>query len=610
MHQPSVGPPKARFHFLSSLRTRLLAVFLAILCPILLLQLYIYSWSTESISRELTTAAATNVTYLKNQFVDNIQSITLQMEYLLVSKEVNTFFVHGAALSDSAYYLQISDIMGRMLDIRYGNPTLYAIRVYFPMLKREIVVSDARNRTSLPSSLITVEGSSTYLMTDGEIEELTQRYQRQKTLLSKKDGELYLLYGRQSATGGTPQYITQAVLNQEKLADQLGSFDMYNDKKAFLIHPDSGTVLASRTELTDIGGYLCENLARTQDEEVHSQQICFDNQHYLAFYISSNPMRVTFVQLIDDASLNAIPLRLRKLITIISLMAALGMGFYGLSMQRLVNRPVRDLVDGFRIAGQGKLNQRLKSDYSDEFNQLSSGYNAMTTQLEQLFQKNYEQTILLQQATLKQMQSQIQPHFLYNSFFMLRHAIRNEDSERAEKICDYLGHYFQYITQQDRDFLPLKQEYDHMLTYVAIQTMRFQPRLRTEIELLSTGMAELMVPRLVLQPILENAMEYGIPSAEALVRVHFQLVAGVLTINVEDSGTELEEKAIEALNERLGQTLPLSGSHALENIHRRLVLLYGRDCGLRFTRSELGGLNVEMRLKPGTETLPIRGEAR
>ena len=96
----------------------------------------------------------------------------------------------------------------------------------------------------------------------------------------------------------------------------------------------------------------------------------------------------------------------------------------------------------------------------------------MTDRLEELIDTNYRQTITLQQAQLKTLQAQINPHFLYNSFFFLRSMLEDEDTETAAKFTGYLGKYFRYITKADGSLLTLESEYDHAVTFLKIQLMQ------------------------------------------------------------------------------------------------------------------------------------------
>lgn len=199
---------------------------------------------------------------------------------------------------------------------------------------------------------------------------------------------------------------------------------------------------------------------------------------------------------------------------------------------------------------------------------------------------------------MKHLQAQINPHFLYNSFYLLSHLVKMEDQEAAEKLSRYLGDYFRYITDQSRNVLPLQEEYDHAVIYLSIQLMRFGHRVCAEIEPVPKAFASLAVPRLILQPLLENVLEHGIEADDQVrVKLSFHWEAPYLRIWVEDSGSALADQTISRLNAQCESEETPAG-HALSNIHRRLAIHYGDPvCGLSFSRSPLGGLRVCLTVK-------------
>ena len=136
------------------------------------------------------------------------------------------------------------------------------------------------------------------------------------------------------------------------------------------------------------------------------------------------------------------------------------------------------------------------------------------------------------------------------------------------------------------------------MTYLNIQKMRFENRVYDEIEPLPQEAASLIVPRLILQPLLENALEHGIGTAkQLLIKLSFHFDEPYLQIFIEDSGSTLTDETISRLN-ALCQSKETPINHALNNIHSRLIIYYGDPaCGLFFSRSALGGLQVCMTIK-------------
>ena len=157
--------------------------------------------------------------------------------------------------------------------------------------------------------------------------------------------------------------------------------------------------------------------------------------------------------------------------------------------------------------------------------------------LDNLIHKVYEQKILTQRAELKQLQSQINPHFLYNRFFNIYRLAKDEDCENIVLFSKYLGNYYQYITRNAASEVPLSAEYEHAVNYCSIQKFRFDGRLEIRLSPLPEAFRSLKVPRMIIQPILENAFEHGlnqVPSPSLCLNIFQEDDA--LILSVENNG--------------------------------------------------------------------------
>ena len=200
---------------------------------------------------------------------------------------------------------------------------------------------------------------------------------------------------------------------------------------------------------------------------------------------------------------------------------------------------------------------------------------------------------LTQQAQLKQLQAQINPHFLYNTYFMLSRKITRMDYDGAEEISKHLGHYFKYLTRDGSDSLPLRQEVEHAKSYAAIQQNRFSDRITVQFDDLPEVYAGLIVPRLIIQPLLENSFGHGLEKLEhdGLLRLRYTGDTQNLNITVEDNGKDAADETIETLRESLDDP-NVQEVTGLINIHRRLKIYFHGKAGLDIQRSELGGIAV------------------
>ncbi|VTR43115.1 Inner membrane protein ypdA [Actinobacillus pleuropneumoniae] len=280
----------------------------------------------------------------------------------------------------------------------------------------------------------------------------------------------------------------------------------------------------------------------------------------------------------------------------------LAIAIYAVSTYKLVHKPLLLLVQSFRKMEDGMFNIRIRHGQRDEFGYLYDRFNHMLIKLQHLIDQDFRHKLMMQRAELKQLQSQINPHFLYNSFFILSSLAKTGDVTQIELFTNMLGEYFRFITRNDADNVPLLEETRHSRIYTEIQKLRFSRRIRVEFGELPMEMETLKVPRLIIQPIIENAYEHSLEKMQddGLLRVAFHLDDDEASIVIEENGNGLTNNEIEALNRRLERTSESAESlevTGLINIHRRIALTYGESSGLVLSRSPLNGLRVQIRIR-------------
>ncbi len=215
-------------------------------------------------------------------------------------------------------------------------------------------------------------------------------------------------------------------------------------------------------------------------------------------------------------------------------------------------------------------------------------------------ENDLKQQILVSKANLKQLQSQINPHFMYNSYFILYRPIKRKDDANALKLAEYLGKFFQYVTRNADDEKKLSEEIDQARNYAVIQQFRFREAVDIQIDDVPDTIASVYVPRLILQPILENAFNYVYEVTEGqtmVLRISYDVRSANLFDVIVENGGSIEESTIESIRERLKDPNDKIETTALVNIHRRLQIYYGKESGLLVDRSALGGLRVTLHIE-------------
>ncbi|MCD1261161.1 sensor histidine kinase [Paenibacillus athensensis] len=267
----------------------------------------------------------------------------------------------------------------------------------------------------------------------------------------------------------------------------------------------------------------------------------------------------------------------------------------------VITKPMKHIVISMKKFQKGDFTQQVPVNSRDEIGQLASGYNIMVKRIHELIENVFESEIRQKQSELKVLQSQINPHFLYNTLNTIAwSAEKNKDPLVAEMIYSLSG-MFKISLSAGRDVIPLDQELKLAEHYLFLQKMRFPDKLTYEIEV-TTDIRDFSVPKLLVQPLVENAVVHGIePLSGDVGHIHVAVVVpeegGVLHLEITDNGVGIAEEALEKLREKLRSGEPASSteqSYALLNIRNRLRLYYGEEAAMEI--DSVGGSGTRIRL--------------
>lgn len=310
----------------------------------------------------------------------------------------------------------------------------------------------------------------------------------------------------------------------------------------------------------------------------------------LSQYIDSiDTYLVTYTRLNDFLN----PLNRNHRVFFISILVVLIIGLLVIAMfYRNFYRNVYLLLKRFHQVEQGDYSTRIKVHSGNEFDNLFQSFNHMVEQIQALFVSLKTETDLRQNAELKQLQAQINPHFLYNSLFFIM-SMAKTSPDAVMRMSKHLAEYYRYMTNINSREVTLASELklaDHYLAIMAL-CKQIDYRITLPLELGSRRMMPLMV-----QPIVENAIQHGIEGHQGAHRVFVEVedMNGGLRIVISNDGKGLSPEEIAQLMERIENEEPPEGTKGigLWNINRRVKNSYGERSGLHFMTNEWGGLTV------------------
>lgn len=397
------------------------------------------------------------------------------------------------------------------------------------------------------------------------------------------------LYSREKE----PNFYLQVVLDEEQLTDNLNTFAAKGGGSCW-VNPLMEWFLED-TAAEGMGQEIVAQLLRQGDGFDKMMEVQADGRDYLVSVAQSQYLGM-LVQYYPKESVLAQPNRYSRLFAVFMIGALCLTVLFSRYTEKMVNRPLQKLYEAFRVLQQGNMDIQISHSASDEFEYIYEGFNNMTRQLHRLIDEVYVQKNLAQKSELKQLQAQINPHFLYNSFFLLSRRVKRGDMENAGVLADYLGTYFQFLTRNASDTVPLLKEMEHAECYARIQGTRFASRIDVILEELPEAAARLTVPRLIVQPVLENAFEHGLEDKEedGILKVFYSMDAEYIRIQIENNGDTTQEE-IDKMRGRLKDDYDGEVT-GLVNIHRRLKSFFKGKGGMEICRGELGGVLVTLKL--------------
>jgi|GEM_PF-85878 len=231
----------------------------------------------------------------------------------------------------------------------------------------------------------------------------------------------------------------------------------------------------------------------------------------------------------------------------------------------------------------------------DEFAYLYEQYNIMVKNLYTLMKRNEELARIRQATEIKMLKAQFNPHFLFNVLETLRYTIL-VDRKKAEKIIMSLSKLLRYSLDSDLEETILEKDLSYTYDYLTLHKYRFNDRLDYEF-FLPDEVMKAYVPKLILQPIIENSLKYGYAKKmELQIYIFGRIEGNTLCLTVFDDGFGIEPEVLEKIKATLNKEENDSDSIGLYNAHRRLKLLYGDEYGLTI-RSMVGvGTEIELRM--------------
>ncbi len=556
-----------------SILAKTILTFLLVITPLYVVSLVMNMEGTKSVQDEIEKSVTASIEFYLNALETEITRTNVLQQELLVNKDLIRLSALGDQMSDYVRGQAILRILEQMNTVQRTGQYIKSIDIYIPLLDRKIT-------TGIPIEPLKEDDFVTLYTLSKE--SLSPVVKWNEDLLSSVVTPSSTVSGK-----SMPTFLISVNYSINQIEQSLQYFKNYQTGGALIIHRDWMIY-----NLKQLPSQEFIALSKLVSHENGISSLKWENETFISVTQYSKLLNAQMAVLVPEKEIYGPIVRYREWFWLLCGLSVIIIFFFSYRIYSMIHRPLIRLVRSFRQVEKGDLDITIDVSRKDEFQYLYQRFNAMVYQMKVSLREVYEQRLLTQRAKLKLMQSQINPHFLNNSFFIMNEMVRKYEDEQLDNFTSQLGKYFQYITKSAADHVPLASEVEHVMAYASIQATRFAERVHVQFEPLPQEYAHMYVPRMILQPIVENAFQHSLDQKvdDGLIKMWYQSGENALIIVIEDNGDALTDERLHELQQQLINVDERMETTGIFNVHRRLQLVSGFKSGIELARSPYGGL--------------------
>ncbi|MDO3676736.1 sensor histidine kinase [Paenibacillus ehimensis] len=573
------------------IQLRLTVYFVLVLVPLVIVSLFV-NFRSQRILLEQTEERTKGALTSSMDYIE----VTLQnVEQISTLAATNNNIVRllnetGPELTAQSY-INFADVLKELSSITSISPMVSQISLYHASSRMLLNATNGGKQIEHPLQVLRLQelaeagGTAiTYVMPDMEFPE------RQTFGSVMGTDSITLVRTMDLNNPDRKPNLLMITLNKDKLLDLLVSLlpspqaqiALYNDKG----HLVTGTESADRTRTS-------VDEASGSGSEISTK---VDSAYYKWSLVLSQPKE----ELYRETNLN----RMYTYIIIgISFVLAclISWGVYS-----GIASPVQRLLKGMKRVGSGNFNVRLENNRADELGYLTRAFNKMVEDQRHLIENYYEQQLQLANTELKFLQSQINPHFLYNTLDSIYWTAKNYDADEISEMVLNLSNFFRLSLSKGRETFTVEETVTHLHYYIRVQQLRFLDSFTVSYKL-AEECKNVPVLKLILQPLVENAILHGLEKRrDGRLLIAGRIEDGCLMLTVQDNGTGIPPGRLEHIRSELAKlavcesgTLSYKQSNpkdlfGLRNVMSRILIVYGKRAGLRLCSAEGEGTTATL----------------
>lgn len=509
---------------------------------------------------------------------DNIRQILLQGEGDRIA-DMGRFLqtVQSADGSITAVHFIAQDADGERQDFHYNTASNY---FEDEQLFERVVGYAQMSRTARAAMIIPTHKNSYYHGADKQVFTIARNY---FDLTRMKAGNTYGYLGTLFIDVDAKRL--ESVYEQTRLSGENEIYIMDSDGTCFF-STDSASI-----------GKKIESTVAEQPER--STSITMESEY------NSYGLKTRVVMETDEVYSHI--RYLQRMIYIILAVSLVVLAWGAIAFSKRLTKPIHSMMDKMAEIETGNFHVKIPVTSNDEIGVLSERFNQMSRELERYINQVYVAQVKQTEAEMTALRSQIYPHFLYNTLEVIRMTALDEKDEKVSRMIEALSVQIHYIIGTVQDMVPLGKEVEIVEKYIYLLNCRIDGEIAFHSDIKNES--SFIVPKLILQPIVENAYVHGIKPKEGSGAIHIDTEKSEkeLVISVMDNGIGMSKEEVDRITGLLeGDAIGIKNEHnwqsiGLKNVHDRVRYLYGKEYGLRISSSEMVGTIVSI-------VLPLNGE--
>ncbi|NMA85129.1 MAG: histidine kinase [Epulopiscium sp.] len=382
-----------------------------------------------------------------------------------------------------------------------------------------------------------------------------------------------------------------------------------SNKKRFIVVLDSeDSIITHNAEAENKLEQIVQSISYTSENSSYIRNLdSFGKSLVTTYHSEFSGWRI--ISVISISELTKAPEEFSRLIFSVGIVGVLlGVGFSLISSYSLV-KPLHTLTNVIDEVENENFSVRVHVNTQDEIGKLGKSFNKMIEKIDILIKKVYQEELSLKEAEIRVLQAQINPHFLYNTLDCINWLVEIGKTDQVSTITLSLAQIMKLAANNKKKFVMIKEEMDYIKAYLSIYEVSLQGYFHYYIDI-EESILLYPIPKLLLQPIVENAILHGIKKkiSQEVGHLHIQGLQEEekIIFRIFDDGIGMTEAEVEQLfcdkyqnnEEKQGSKGNRSG---IRNVHHRLQLIYGKSYGL-YIESEIGiGTMVEFQIPIGKE---------